>query len=83
MNYARRVEGVEIGALLWEWLVRDAEGTHIETKISLRSRGNADVSLIAGALNGGGHRAAAATQLNITIDEADERLRAELAKHFA
>ena len=83
VNYARRVEGVEIGALLWEWLVRDAEGTHIETKISLRSRGNADVSLIAGALNGGGHRAAAATQLNITIDEADERLRAELAKHFA
>jgi phosphoesterase RecJ-like protein len=83
VNYARRVEGVEIGALLWEWRVRDARGNHIETKISLRSRGNADASLIAGALNGGGHRAAAATQLNITIDEADERLRAELAKYFA
>jgi len=83
VNYARRVEGVEIGALLWEWRVRAAGATHIETKISLRSRGNADVSVIAGALNGGGHRAAAATQLNITIDEADERLRAELAKYFA
>jgi c-di-AMP phosphodiesterase-like protein len=40
------------------------------------------VSLIAKALNGGGHRAAAATQLDITIDEADERLRAELAEYF-
>jgi c-di-AMP phosphodiesterase-like protein len=74
---------VEIGVLLWEWRVRDAGGCRIDTKISLRSRGTADVSLIAGALNGGGHRAAAATQLNITIEEADERLRAELAKHFA
>ena len=82
VNYARRVEGVEIGALLWEWRVRDEEGGLVETKISLRSRGEADVSVIAGALNGGGHRAAAATQLNITIDQADELLRAELAKYF-
>lgn len=83
VNYARRVEGAEIGALLWEWAVRGAGGNHLETKISLRASGDADVSVIAAALNGGGHRAAAATQLNITIDEADERLRAELAKHFA
>jgi len=83
VNYARRVEGAEIGALLWEWPVRGAGGNHLETKISLRASGDADVSVIAAALNGGGHRAAAATQLNITIDEADERLGAELAKHFA
>jgi len=82
VNYARRVEGAEIGALLWEWRVRDASGNHTETKISLRASGDADVSVIAAALNGGGHRAAAATQLDITIDEADERLRAELAKYF-
>ena len=82
VNYARRVEGVEIGALLWEWEVRDAAGVHVETKISLRSRGEADVSVIAAALNGGGHRAAAATQLDITIDQAEERLRAELTKYF-
>jgi len=82
VNYARRVEGVEIGALLWECPVRRAGSNRIETKISLRSRGNVDVSVIATALNGGGHRAAAATQLNITIDEADERLRAELAEYF-
>jgi phosphoesterase RecJ-like protein len=83
VNYARRVEGVEIGALLWEWPVRDAKGNHLETKISLRSSGRADVSAVASALHGGGHRAAAATQLNVSIDEADELLRAELAKHLA
>jgi phosphoesterase RecJ-like protein len=82
VNYARRVEGVEVGALLWEWEVQDASGSHVETKISLRSRGDFDVSKIAAALDGGGHRAAAATQLDISIEEADERLRAELTKHF-
>ena len=83
VNYARSVEGVEIGALLWEWPVRGADGDHLETKISLRSSGNADVSVIAAALGGGGHRAAAATQLNVTIEKADELVHAELAKHFA
>jgi len=82
VNYARRVDGAEIGALLWEWPVRDAAGERLQTKISLRSSGHADVSVIAAALNGGGHRAAAATQLDISIDEAKQRLRAELAKHF-
>ena len=83
VNYARRVEGAEIGALLWEWEVGQGDDRHIETKISLRSSGDADVSVIAAALNGGGHRAAAATQLDIGIDEADARLRAELTKYFA
>ncbi|MGB5696786.1 MAG: bifunctional oligoribonuclease/PAP phosphatase NrnA [Polyangiales bacterium] len=82
VNYARRVQGAEIGALLWEWPVHDAEGSHLETKVSLRSRGNVDVSAIAAALHGGGHRAAAATQLDVTIDEAEQMLLAELAKHF-
>ena len=82
VNYARRVEGAEIGALLWQWPVRDASGERLETKISLRSSGNADVSLIATALNGGGHRAAAATQLDVSIDEAEKLLRSELAKYF-
>ncbi|HSN80978.1 MAG TPA: DHH family phosphoesterase [Polyangiales bacterium] len=83
VNYARRVQGVEIGALLWEWPVRSADGNRLETKISLRSSGAADVSTIAAALQGGGHRAAAATQLDVDIDRADELLRDELAKYFA
>jgi phosphoesterase RecJ-like protein len=82
VNYARRVDGVEVGVLLWEWPVRDANGEHIETKISLRSSGTADVSVIAAALQGGGHRAAAATQLNITMDEAEKRLHAELTEYL-
>ena len=82
VNYARRVRGVEIGALLWEWPVHSAEGEHLETKISLRSSGTADVSAIAAVLQGGGHRAAAATQLDVDIDRADELLREELAKYF-
>lgn len=82
VNYARRVEGAEIGALLWEWEVQDSEGKHIETKISLRSSGDADVSAIAAALEGGGHRAAAATQLNVGIEEAAERLNRELTLYF-
>ena len=82
VNYARRVEGAEVGALLWEWEVRDDSGSHIETKISLRSRGDFDVSKIAAALDGGGHRAAAATQLDIDIAEAERLLRAELTKYF-
>lgn len=83
VNYARRVQGAEIGALLWEWEVRDDAGSHIETKISLRSSGSADVSVIAAALNGGGHRAAAATQLRVSIDEGEKLLHAELAKYLA
>ena len=82
VNYARGVEGAEIGALLWEWPVHDAGGARLDTKISLRSSGTTDVSVIAAALNGGGHRAAAATQLDVPIDEAEKLLRAELAKHF-
>ena len=82
VNYARGVEGAEIGVLLWEWPVRRGRHNHLETKISLRSSGDTDVSKIAQALGGGGHRAAAATQLDVTIDEADQRLRAEFAKHF-
>lgn len=82
VNYARRVDGAEVGALLWEWSIRDAAGERIETKISLRSSGKADVSKIAAALNGGGHRAAAATQLDVTIDEAEGLLRAELSKYY-
>jgi len=82
VNYARRVEGAEIGALLWEWPVHDESGERLETKISLRSSGDTDVSVIAAALHGGGHRAAAATQLDNSIDEAEKRLRAELTKHF-
>lgn len=79
VNYARRVEGAEIGALLWEWPAHGNPSGHIETKISLRSSGTADVSKVAQALGGGGHRGAAATQLDLSIEDAASALRSELA----
>jgi len=78
VNYARRVDGAMIGALLWEW---EVDG-RVETKISLRSSGSVDVSVVARALDGGGHRAAAATQLDLTIEEAERRLRDVLAEYL-
>ena len=82
VNYARGIKGAEIGALLWEWPVLEGGADHLETKISLRSSGSVDVSSIAKALEGGGHRSAAATQLPLTIDEAEARLRATVAAYF-
>ena len=63
VNYGRMLEGVEISILLWEL---DAKAPP-ETKVSLRSTGRADVSVIAKAMNGGGHRSAAGTNVNQPI----------------
>jgi phosphoesterase RecJ-like protein len=69
VNYGRMLRGVEIAALAWEWPVRDPDGsTRLEIKVSLRSRGEVDVSKIAVALGGGGHRAAAGAQVRGDAD---------------
>lgn len=60
VNYARMLRGVEVAALVWEW---PPENGVPQTKISLRSRGNVDVSRIAVALGGGGHKSAAGAQV--------------------
>jgi bifunctional oligoribonuclease and PAP phosphatase NrnA len=57
VNYGRMIRGVEVAALVWEQ--EPAAGGAPRTKVSLRSRGPADVSAIAVALGGGGHRGAA------------------------
>ncbi len=80
VNYARRLKGTEVGALLWEFPNKEGDG--LDTKISLRSAKGMDVSEVARELGGGGHRAAAATQLPISLEEAAERLHAALAKRF-
>jgi bifunctional oligoribonuclease and PAP phosphatase NrnA len=70
VNYGRMIRGVEIAALVWEQ--PPAEDGSPVTKISLRSRGGADVSAIASAFGGGGHRGAAgamtAEGLEATLD---------------
>jgi phosphoesterase RecJ-like protein len=71
VNYARSVRGVEIAALLWEKL--GAAGA-LSTKVSLRSRGPVDVTRIATAFGGGGHRAAAGAQSDEGLDAVEARI---------
>ena len=76
VNYGRRIDGVEVAALLWELEPRDGGP---RTKVSFRGR-RADVSIVAVALGGGGHRAAAAAELGASLDTVRERVVAEAAK---
>ncbi len=78
VNYARMLRGVEVAALVWEWRV-GADGAPM-TKVSLRSRGSIDVSRVAVALGGGGHRSAAGATVEGTVDEVRARVVAESAR---
>ena len=73
VDYGRKLRGVEIAALIWEFPAD--EGQALETKVSFRSRGEADVGRIAQAMGGGGHRTAAGTQLTDDADTTRERVR--------
>ena len=53
VDYGRSVEGVEISAFLWEQRLDDFN--IIQTRISLRSRRDANVARVAQQLGGGGH----------------------------
>ncbi|MEM1417607.1 MAG: bifunctional oligoribonuclease/PAP phosphatase NrnA [Myxococcota bacterium] len=75
VNYGRMIRGVEIAALFWEFPADGGAG--IDTKISLRSSGDADVSRIAALLGGGGHRSAAGAQVPEGVAETIERVSAE------
>lgn len=81
VNYGRMLRGVEIAALLWEQAEERGTPGPV-TKVSLRSRGEADVAAIALALGGGGHRTAAGTLLPMPIDEAEARVRHEAEKQL-
>lgn len=78
VNYGRRIDGVEIAALLWELEPRNGAP---RTKVSLRGR-RSDVSVIAVALGGGGHRAAAAAELGDSLDAVRARVIEEAARHL-
>jgi phosphoesterase RecJ-like protein len=71
VNYGRMLRGVEVAALVWEFETEDG----LETKVSLRSRGEADVSAIATQLGGGGHRSAAGSQVATSLEATAEKLR--------
>ena len=67
INYPRSIAGVEVAVSFRE----EAEG---EFRVSLRSKGRADVSAIASALGGGGHRNAAGCTVTGSLDEVKKRV---------
>lgn len=64
VNYARAIEGVEVGVLL----APAASGGG--TRVSLRSKGRVDAGAICAPLGGGGHRGAAGCLLPVGLAEA-------------
>lgn len=75
VNYGRMLRGVEVALLLWEV---PGENGSLETKVSLRSNGGADVSKVALALGGGGHRAAAGAQVDAALTEVEDQAREQI-----
>ena len=65
--YPRSIAGVEVAICF-----REVEGDLV--RVSLRSRGGADVSAIAGRFGGGGHRQAAGCALVGPLPEIRERV---------
>lgn len=84
VEYGRRLRGVEIAAMLWERAPRsDETGTgRLLTRVSLRSTGTADVSRVAVALGGGGHRAAAGATVSLDMQTVRARVVAEAAREL-
>lgn len=71
VEYARRLEGVEVAMLFRE--LPDGR-----TKVSFRSNGETDVSRLARAFQGGGHEKAAGALVNLSMDEALDAVLAEV-----
>jgi len=68
VNFARDMDGVEVGILFRETAVPN------ECKVSLRSRGRIDVSKIARIFGGGGHRNAAGCMIRGTLEEVRQKI---------
>ncbi|HXD57143.1 MAG TPA: bifunctional oligoribonuclease/PAP phosphatase NrnA [Thermoleophilaceae bacterium] len=80
VDHIRAVEGTKVAALVRELLSDDRVGVR---KVSLRSTdGTVDVSRIARAHGGGGHRQAAGFSTELPIEELMERLRAEVGEQL-
>jgi phosphoesterase RecJ-like protein len=82
VEYGRMIKGVEISIMLWERRPRSDETDfgQLVSRLSLRSSGPIDVSSIAAALGGGGHRAAAGATLGCGLRAARELVLAEAAR---
>jgi phosphoesterase RecJ-like protein len=77
IDHLRAVKGTKVAALVRELTAADRRG---ERKDSLRATGDdVDVSAIARAQGGGGHRRAAGLTTSLELDELIEFLRHEIA----
>ncbi len=72
VNYARGIEGVEVGLMLTV--------ARTSVRVSLRSKGAVDVGAVAAQFDGGGHRAAAGCALALPLKAAKARLLAAIGK---
>ena len=75
INFGRSIRGVEVATQMTE--LEDGAW-----KISFRSRGNIDVSLLAERFGGGGHRNAAGCTIHGSPDDVIEQLSAALSELF-
>jgi phosphoesterase RecJ-like protein len=80
IDHLRAVDGTKVAALVRELLTGDKRG---QKKVSLRATDDdVDVSAIARANGGGGHRRAAGFTTELEIPELVAELRAQLAEHL-
>lgn len=76
INYARRIEDVEVAALIHELKAngrRSRDGS-VDFHVSLRSDGMVDVSSIAARFGGGGHAGAAGFSARMPLAELKEKI---------
>jgi phosphoesterase RecJ-like protein len=73
VNYARNVEGVEVGLLFKQ----QADNAY---KVSFRSAGLVDVASIAKSFGGGGHKRAAGASLEGSLEEVQVKVLSAIAR---
>ncbi|MBI4509145.1 MAG: DHH family phosphoesterase [Deltaproteobacteria bacterium] len=77
VNYARAIDGVEVGMLL-------SPAREGGVRVSLRSKGHkVDAGATCAKLGGGGHRGAAGCRVNAILDEVRQEMLAHLAQALA
>jgi phosphoesterase RecJ-like protein len=80
VDHIRSVEGTKVAALVRELL---SDGRAGVSKVSLRATdGSVDVSRIARAHGGGGHRQAAGFSTELPLEQLVERLRVEVGEQL-
>jgi phosphoesterase RecJ-like protein len=76
VNYARALEGVEVGVLFTP--AREHPTTHV--RVSMRSKGRVDAGAVCAPFGGGGHPGAAGCTVEGSLDDARRRVLEALAQ---